>query len=339
MLIAVKQLRLLLREAIKDNVEKQRLIDTMRTAFSQLAKLIQDNPEIMSTAAGPRALNGVFYRLAPGELPTDQDVEKEVDSFMKYVSKGWFKTPEARQEHVDRWLRTMGPGGNKYDALIRAKDESNRRPKTAPIEGKTWGKYLFSPHRIDVPLEPDVPEETQAYKAIWNMMYRNKPLSSSVALNIKKLVDGGEYLNLLLPDNEYQVFHRGMVDVSTKQLTQLLGSSPNPQGGSNNVSSVFKPKRVGSSWTVNDDIARHYSLGGVGAGGAGTGKVLVTSSENWSIIISASRKQNPSSFVLNPKTLYDIGDLAGDGNQDNASSEEVYAIGPIKLTQVSYKPG
>lgn len=335
MLTTMGHVRQMLREAAKGDedrvADRARLYDT----FEKLAQHIRENPVLTATHDGIDALNGIFWGLKPGDVPSQQDVDKQTDKVLKW---GWEynkKDPAARRDFIDRWIKNTSPGEwTTYGALDRAAGNLQKRPKTAPQEGETWGKYIFSPHREDVPLEPDVPDEARAYAAVRNVLFGNKPLPGAIALRLQTLMKAGEYQKVLAPAQHYKFFYRGMANITTKQLASLLGHEPDAGGGESNVRSVVKPKRVGSSWSTDRGTAERYAVGGHGGGH----KVVTTQASNWSVVLTAARADNPTSFILNPDVIYDMGDLAGNQDQINADDSELYGVGPIRLSSVTYKP-
>lgn len=327
MLTTMGHVRRLLREASRDIEEKTVDHERLRDVFEKLAQHIRDNPELTATHDSIKALNGVFSGLKPGTVPTSRDVDKQVQKIL-----GWamgLNDEISRRGLVDRMIRISSPGpGSVYDSLERVSLGMSKRPRSMPPEGKTWGKYIFSPHRNDVPLEPDVPEEARAYAALHKLLNGNKPLPHSIALQLQALMKAGEYQKVLRPPGRYKMFYRGMANVTSKQLSALLNVPINIHGETVNVDTTYIPKHSVSSWSVDRQTASGYTVKALGSSRSG----------GWSVLLIASIHDNPDSFVMNPDVIYTMGDLAGDDDHQNDDDSEVFAVGPIKLSTVSYRP-
>jgi hypothetical protein len=312
MLIRLRELRVLIKEEMSGDWRS-----ILRPAIEKLVKMVQDNPLILSSQEAIDVLQGKFGDLSPGDVLNDQDVEKELIRFEKIAKRVGYPPIELAgnwADSIDTWL---------IPSLQEILKSQTNRNADAPVEGETWGKYLFAPARTDVPLEPDTADEKRAFKAIHAMLFNNVPLPSKVALQLQQLVATKQYVAFLEPTSK--TFYRGMFGLTTEQVTSLLGHPPSKTAGTEKVTTIFKPKRVGSSWSIKKSAASGYSLD------------KKTGTDLWSVVLTATKVDNANVFILNPARLYDLEGFAGDDNQDNASSEEVYAVGKVKLSIVSYK--
>lgn len=319
MLIRMSDLRWILHEAVLNGKNERE--NVLKPALIKLYKLLISNEELLSTQRGIDALNGLFMGLRPGDVPTIEHVNAEMSSFERLASRICGKDDVEKMGLARKWAESIDT--YTIPALNAAATHSQKRPKSAPVEGHTWGKYLFSPARDDVPFERDTGDERSAYEAIHAMLFKNKPIPEKIAFQMQELVRNGEYLNLLYPGG-HTTFYRGMNSVTDSFVKSLLGHAPASSGGDEKVDNVFVPVGTGSSWSVYEKSAFAYTVSQKSKKGT------------WSVILEAQHSQNESTFILNPETLYAIGDFAGSEDQDNESSEEVYAVGPVNISRVKY---
>lgn len=318
-----------LRTLIIENIDDDELRSTYEPAVKAFAAWLRENPSVLETQAGIDALGMHFYWLKPGSVPTDADIKKDITNMLK-AAKQVCTTQKDRLELIQRHIDDFD-ANNVGNTIWRLKKIAGRsRPASASPEGKTWGSYLFAPAREDVPLEKNTPDEQAAYDAIHAMLFKNRALPPKVAQQLQSLVSSGEYVKLL--DPPYTDYYRGMNNVSTETLTALLGHAPKKKKGSSRVSTSFKPKNTGSSWTADRSRAQGYA--DYGAKGIDRSKI-----GTWSVILHAKKSDNQNKFILNPDVLYDIGDFSGSESQDNSEDLEVYAVGTINLVDVTYSAG
>lgn len=266
-----------------------------------------------------------YLPFSHGEKLSTNSIDLGIRNFDKLMNKIGRRTNEQKFEIALKWVSSI----EKFTIpkLLKLKNVQEKRVSDAPPEGETWGKYLFSPARDDVPYEANTPDEARAFDAIVSMLTQNKHLPNVIAKQLVTLASRGEYTDFLVPDAS--VFYRGMINLTDEQIANLLGDVPTSTSGVLKTSVVFRPKRVGSSWTTEESVADVY----MNHGANHQDKIQ----NRWGVIMVADKMNNPTTFILNPKKLYTIPQFRGNDSVHTFTSSEVYAVGPVKLSKIIFQ--
>ena len=326
MQLTVRELRQLIRENFNSSPheELESTIQNWKIAINKLTELISSE-DLLTTRSAIETLDGYFYGVKIGTTPTPLQITKTIDGVIKFALQ---QPPDDQISLLQRHIETAI---ELPDKLLSLKFSSiSNRPASAPVEGKTWGKWLFASAREDVPFEKNTSAENAAFKAISDMLLLNQSIPLKIATQLQHLGYGGEYTNFLVPNLSYQEFYRGLQNISTQTIRNWLGHQPIPSGGEESVDFIHTPIRGGGDcWTGAEEIARAYAR----AGADGTRK---TSSGTWGVTFCATRASNPQSFIFNPEYLYSLGWNTADA--DIEGSDEVYAVGRIHIDRIIYFP-
>lgn len=322
-------LRKVLREASRVDADREQVVSVIRPAFTELADAINANPSLTASPDGIGALEGIFKRLRPGETPNEKDVEDEVK---KFVKTAWsvYDSQDDRLDLAATWAASVRPAGNIFKMLHHRSSQSSgiskKEAASAPVEGKTWGRYLFGEDRLDVPFETNVPAEARALTAITDWVSEQQQLPAKVVKDIQRLVSNGEYMGLLTPDPQHVEFYRGLYSVPTRVLAKLLNGPPQAVGGAADVN-IDLPQRdgPGASWTANKDVAHDYSC-----------LTKADGRTTWSVVLTARRDDNPvTTFIINFQKLYHLMRDA-QFQSDQSDDAEVYGAGSVRICRIEY---
>lgn len=198
------------------------------------------------------------------------------------------------------------------------------------------GKWAFANDRAPgftkVPKETDTAMEAELHRALRNLFDKNVPMSVEPAEELRKLAASGKYADIIRSPESGTKIYRGMrvpagwlSGATIKKIDDIPKSGESEPG----TTFTFTPRRgFTSSWTANLKSATKFANEG---GPEGNDNHPTNA---FAVIMEADvTDENRFNFILGDDGLYKVDPL-----YHFSSEHEVVAIGPVKVTKLTWGP-